>query len=1167
MPHEERFLGALPADFKLPACGTRTVLRPTKGAGSSAAIASLIEKAQLDKRLLTIVCADASEALRLTDELAWLVPEAKIALLPDWETLPYDTTSPHEALVSERLETLWKLANDKDCSLLDVLIVSACCAAFHFAPREFVATNTFFYKKGQKVNLEELKSLLVESGYSRVDQVYAAGEFSVRGSLIDIFPMGERHPFRLDLFDNEIDSIRVFDPDTQRSDKEASEIRILPGHEFPMDEESLNFFRENWRKTFEGDPTRSSVYTDTTKGLAAPGIEYYLPLFFYETSLLADYLPENAIVLTSGDVDAAISAFYKETEERYEFLRHDNERPALNPKEFLLPAPSFFSSLGTFSRIRLENSASTLPDLSIERRAQKPLAKLESFIDTALKENRRLLICAQGEGRLSRIEELLEINFHQTTHVDSFNEFFHSQAPLCLAQAPLTAGFSLDEPLCAVITETEIYLLRATARKSRLKRTAANLESTIRDLRELAPGDPVVHAEHGVGRYVGLETIESAEGKMEFLRIDYAAGAKLFVPVSQLHLIARYTGRNTEDAPLNSLGRGDWDKTKRKAALKAHDTAAELLDLYAKREARAGCSFTLKGADYEAFAEGFEFEETPDQARAIADVLSDMTKGRPMDRLVCGDVGFGKTEIALRAAFVAVMNGKQVAVLCPTTLLAEQHARTFADRFAAWPVSVRELSRFRAGAEMRETLAGLADGRIDIVIGTHKLLSETIQFKNLGLVVVDEEHRFGVRQKERLKALRAEVDILTLTATPIPRTLAMSLEGIRDYSVITTAPEKRLSIKTFVRQESNDLIRQAILRELKRGGQVYFLHNDVDTIQARLERLKALVPEARFGLAHGQMPERELEAAMHDFYQQRTNVLLCSTIIENGIDIANANTIIMHRADRLGLAQLHQLRGRVGRSHHQAYAYLLIPSQDALTGSAKKRLEAIERLEDLGSGFNLAMYDLEIRGAGEILGEEQSGEISKVGFELYTEMLKDAVDALKEGKTPSLEHPFGALTEINLHMSALLPEDYVPDVGNRLMFYKKLALAKDPTEIEAIVDSLADRYGKMPEATQALIAVHRLRLRSRKLGIRKIDASEKAVLFTFEERPKFSAIALVKLMQSRRDMRLIGPDKLRLTAQSHNLVERLRVIALLVDPLLADAESKSDVASREIAHS
>ncbi len=1158
MPHEELFLGALPADFTIPACGTRTVVRPITGAGSSAAIASLIEKSRKEKRLLTIVCADASEALRLNDELAWLVPEAKIALLPDWETLPYDTTSPHEALVSERLETLWELTNDKDCMILDVLIVSACCAAFHFPPREFVASNTFFYEKGQKLNLESLKSVLIESGYARVDQVYAAGEFSIRGSLIDIFPMGEKHPFRLDLFDNEIDSIRVFDPDTQRSDKETSVIRILPGHEFPMDEEALNFFRENWRKTFEGDPTRSSVYTDTTKGLAAPGIEYYLPLFFEKTATLADYLPENAIVLTHGDVDAAITSFFKETEERYEFLRHDNERPALNPKAFLLAAPAFFASIGTFSRIRLEPSPSTLPDLSIERRAQRPLAKLEGYINASIRENRRILICAQGEGRLSRIEELLEINFHKTQSVSSFKEFYDSEAPLCLAQAPLASGFSLEAPSFTVITETEIYLLRATARKSRIKNRSANLEATIRDLRELAPGDPVVHAEHGVGRYVGLETIESEEGKMEFLRIDYAAGAKLFVPVSQLHLIARYTGRDTQDAPLNTLGRGDWERTKKKAAKKARDTAAELLDLYAKREARAGMSFSLKNADYEAFAEGFEFEETPDQAKAIADVIRDMTKGRPMDRLVCGDVGFGKTEIALRAAFLAVMNGKQVAVLCPTTLLVEQHTRTFADRFAAWPVTIKELSRFRAGKEMDKTLAGLERGAIDIAIGTHKLLSEKIRFRNLGLVIIDEEHRFGVRQKERLKALRAEVDILTLTATPIPRTLAMSLEGIRDYSVITTAPEKRLSIKTFVRQESNDLIRQAILRELKRGGQVYFLHNDVDTIQMRLERLKTLVPEARIGLAHGQMPERELEAAMHDFYQQRTNVLLCSTIIENGIDIANANTIIMHRADRLGLAQLHQLRGRVGRSHHQAYAYLLIPSEDALTSNAKKRLDAIERLEDLGSGFNLAMYDLEIRGAGEILGEAQSGEISKIGFELYTEMLKEAVTSLKEGRNPSLENPFGALTEINLHMSALLPDDYVPDVGNRLMFYKKLATAKDPTEIEAIVDSLADRYGKMPEATQALIAVHRLRLRSRQLGIRKIDASDNAVLFTFEERPKFSAISLVKLMQSRRDMRLIGPEKLRLTAQSHTLVERLRVISLLIDPLLADMDAKAN---------
>lgn len=1152
MSVETLFDSALDAQFQIPARASRAVLFPCKGAGDSAALAGLFEKSRKENTLLVLICEEASDALRFTEELSWLLPQAKIAFLPDWETLPYDTTSPHETLVSERLETLWRLTNGSKGTSPDILIVSACCAAFRFAPREFVCSNTFFYKKGQKLSLENLKHTLIESGYCRVDQVYAAGEFSIRGSLVDIFPMGAAKPFRLDLFDDEIDSIRIFDPDSQRSSVTVENIRILPGHEFPMDEASLNRFRENWRKTFEGDPTRSSVYTDTFDAIAAAGIEYYLPLFFDSTATLFDYLPATSLVVTYGDVDAAIRSFFKETEDRYNFLKHDAERPALEPKKFLLTAPEFFSAASSLSRVRLEKAKKALPDLAIERKAQKPLAKLEKFIEACFDERRRILICAQGEGRLSRIEELLQNNYHTTEQVSSFKEFLTSKIPLCLCQAPLANGFTLENPRAAVITESEIYLLRATVRKSRIRRSSDSLEATIRDIGELAEGDPVVHAEHGVGRYVGLETIDTPDGKSEFLRIDYAAGAKLFVPVSQLHLIARYTGADLEHAPLNSLGRGEWDKVKRKAAAKAHDTAAELLNLYAIRESRAGCQFAVKSSDYEAFAEGFDFEETPDQAAAIAEVLKDMTSGRPMDRLVCGDVGFGKTEVALRAAFVAVMNGKQVAVLCPTTLLAEQHARTFADRFAAWPVTVRELSRFRSGKEMTQTLEGLASGSIDIVIGTHKLLSEKIRFKSLGLVVVDEEHRFGVRQKERLKALRSEVDILTLTATPIPRTLAMSLEGIRDYSVIATAPEKRLSIKTFVRRESDDLIRQAVLREIKRGGQVYFLHNEVDTIGLRLERLKKLLPEARIGLAHGQMPERELESAMRDFYQQRYNVLLCSTIIENGIDIPNANTIIMHRADKLGLAQLHQLRGRVGRSHHQAYAYLLIPGKDALTKSAERRLEAIEKLDGLGSGFHLAMYDLEIRGAGEILGEEQSGEISKVGFELYTEMLKDAVESLKSGRALSLENPFGTTSEINLHMSALLPDDYVPDIAGRLTFYKRLATASHPAEIEAVIDDLADRFGKLPEPAKALIAVHKLRLRCKKLGIRKIDATEAGITFTFDEKPHFSPLTLVKLMQSRRDMRMIGPEKLRMTAVSHNLVERLRAIGVLVDPLLAE---------------
>ena len=1146
------FASALPEGFLLPAMQSRATLKPTDGTNNAVTLAALFERTRTEKRMLVVVCSDASDAIRLSEEFAWLKPEAHAALLPDWETLPYDTMSPHEMLVSERLETLWKLTNNSDGQHLDVLFVSACCASFRFPPREYVFSNTFFYKVGQKIDLESLKRELVESGYCRVDQVYASGEFSIRGSIIDIFPMGNNEPFRLDLFDDEIETIRRFDPDSQRSEEKVESIRILPGHEFPMDEESLNRFRANWRLFFEGDPAKSPLYSDTFKSIASAGIEYYFPLFFDHTCTLTDYLPKDSVILMLGDVEQAVSSFFRETTERHRFLQHDPERPALDPKKLLLTSPEFFSTFCNFGRIRLESSPSLIPNVALERKVQKPLAKLKDFLSACALVGRRTLICADSEGRLSRIEELLQADSFKTEHVNSIEDFLRSDRSLCLCRSPLCSGFILENPSCCVVTETEIYQLKAVARRRRSRRSADTLEAAIRDIGELTPGDPIVHAEHGIGRYVGLETIETAEGKNEYLRIDYAQGAKLFVPVSQLHLIGRYTGADPDHAPLHCLGRADWNKIKRKAAQKARDTAAELLNLYAVREARTGFKFELKRSDYEAFCEGFEFEETPDQAEAIRRVIDDMESGRPMDRLVCGDVGFGKTEVALRAAFIAVMNGKQVAILCPTTLLAEQHAETFSDRFAAWPISVREISRFRTGKETKSVLDGLASGSVDIVIGTHKLLSDTVRFKRLGLVIVDEEHRFGVRQKERLKALRAEVDILTLTATPIPRTLAMSLEGIRDYSVIATAPEKRLAIKTFVRPESDDLIRQAVMRELKRGGQVYFLHNEVETIEYRLERLKQLLPEARIGLAHGQMPERDLEAAMRAFYQQRYNLLLCSTIIENGIDVPNANTIIMHRADRLGLAQLHQLRGRVGRSHHQAYAYLLIPGEDCITKNAQKRLDAIQHLEDLGSGFYLSMYDLEIRGAGEILGEEQSGEISKVGFELYTQMLRDAVDSLKSGKTVPLEHPFDSLSEINLHMSALLPDDYVPDVANRLALYKRLASAHDITELEHIIDDLSDRFGKLPEQALALIAVHRLRIHCRTLGIRKIDAADATILFTFDDHPHFAPLALVRLLQSRRDMRMISPNKLKFSATTHGLDDRVRAIRILLNPLLAE---------------
>ena len=1102
---EPKFPHVFPDGFRLPAPAQKTDLTADAGISLGLSAAEIVRRARAEKRLAVIVCADAGDMIKLADELTWFDPTLRVSVLPDWETLPYDTMSPHEDLVSERLETLWKLvvnaqAREKGAESkahCDVILTSAATASQRFAPPSFILGSSFFYKKGQQLDVGVLRTNLVQAGYGSVEQVMAPGEFCVRGGIVDVFPMGSQAPFRLDLFDDEIETIRTFDTETQRSGDDIDEIRILPGHEFPMDEAARNAFRSAWRETFPGDPNKSVVYKDMGQGIAAAGIEYYLPLFFKETATLADYLPADTLIVLSGDVNQALTRFHTEITDRWRFLSHDEERPALAPERIADAPDAFFTHLARFARLALKTQpAAAALSVTVNRNAADPFAGLKTYLTKARLQKRRVLICTTSTGRTARIEEMLAQNDFKMACAGNFTAFLESTAPLMMSVGPAAEGFEAEAPAIALITENELYDVRAVKRRSRIKDSTTRVEAVIRDISELKPGDPVVHLDHGVGRYVGLESLTSDEGPSEFVRIDYANDAKLYVPVSQLHLISRYTGADAEHAPMHSLGRGDWEKAKKKAAQKVRDTAAELLNLYAVRESRKGFAFEKHAKDYEAFCEGFAFEETPDQAAAIDAVIGDMLAAKPMDRLVCGDVGFGKTEVALRAAFVAAMNGKQVAVLCPTTLLAEQHAQTFRDRFAAWPVKIAELSRFRSGKETTQAIEGLKAGTIDIAVGTHKLLSEKVEFARLGLVVIDEEHRFGVRQKERLKALRAEVDVLTLTATPIPRTLAMSLEGIRDFSVIATAPQKRLAIKTFVRRESDELIREAVIRELKRGGQVYFLHNEVDTIQARFERLSKLLPEARIAVAHGQMGERELEHIMRDFYQQRYNVLLCTTIIETGIDVANANTILIHRADMFGLAQLHQLRGRVGRSHHQAYAYLMTPGEEAITKNAQKRLDAIQNLEDLGSGFYLSMHDLEIRGAGEVLGDEQSGEMAQVGFDLYSQMLKSAVKALKRGETPDFEAPFASMSEINLHMPAVLPADYVPDVAVRLGLYKELAAADNLTDLERTIDDINDRFGRLPDAAKALIAVHRLRIAATRIGISKIDAAATAIVFT-----------------------------------------------------------------------
>ncbi|MDO4936369.1 MAG: transcription-repair coupling factor [Sutterellaceae bacterium] len=1138
-------------DFKFPAVGAKVKLTAPKGAGDSIALVSLIQKAKSAGKTVAVVCAQPSDVTRLTEELAWLDPELSAVAFPDWETLPYDTMSPHADLVSERIETLYRLSLSSKGSGVNALIATAVTAAQKISPKSFVTGNTFFFKVGQTIRTENLEADLVAAGYGRVEQVVAPGEFCVRGGIVDIFPMGVKAPLRLDLFDDEIESIKYFDPDSQRSTETTDNVRILPGHEFPIDDLSCQSFRQRWREAFSVDPNRCPVYKDIGNGVPSAGIEYYLPLFFEETATLADYLPEDAVIVTIGDVEGALTGFMTETRARWEFLSHDQERPALPPEALFQTSEAFYKTIAKFGRIALTTDEAGIgADVEIDRKAKDPAAKLKAFVETQRVRKAKTLIVASSRGREARLSELLREGKQELTSLEYFSDFLATDELVTTSISPLLTGFRLENPAVTVITENELYSVKATARRSRIKSRHTNVEAMIRDISELRAGDPVVHIEHGIGRYQGLETIVTSEGPAEFVSILYANDAKLFVPVAQLHLISRYTGMDSEHAPLHSLGRGDWEKARKKAAQKARDTAAELLHLYAMREARPGFVFNTEMADYEAFCEGFAFEETPDQATAIDAVIADMHSGRPMDRLVCGDVGFGKTEVALRAAFVAAMNGKQVAVLCPTTLLAEQHAQTFRDRFAAWPVKIAELSRFRSGKQTAEAIKGLAEGTVDIAIGTHQLLSEKVQFKRLGLVVIDEEHRFGVRQKERLKSLRSEVDVLTLTATPIPRTLAMSLDGIRDFSVIATAPQKRLAIKTFVRRESKELIREAVIRELKRGGQVYFLHNEVETILNRAEMLRDLIPEARVAVAHGQMAERELEGVMRDFYRQTYNLLVCTTIIETGIDVPIANTIIMHRADKFGLAQLHQLRGRVGRSHHQAYAYLLTPGEGGMTKNAERRLEAIQNLEDLGSGFYLAMHDLEIRGAGEVLGDSQSGEMAQVGFDLYNQMLQNAVRALKKGEDPQLEQPFATLTEINLHVPALLPDDYVGDVSARLGLYKRLAASETRTELEHVVDDLNDRFGKLPEAAKALIAVHRLRLDCKTIGIKKIDAAESMVIITFIAKPHFEPMKLIQMLQTRRDMRMLTGDKLKITAESHDLDSRLRVVRTVVNALL-----------------
>jgi transcription-repair coupling factor (superfamily II helicase) len=1154
--------------------GKRFVSPLPPGSADALLLARAAEAQKAEGSLTAILTADPADAQRLADELLFFAPALRVAVFPDWETLPYDTFSPHQDLVSERLATLWRLLQ-RD---LDVVLLPATTALTRLAPTRFLAATTFNFKQGTRLDEAALKSQLTLAGYSHASQVVSPGEYAVRGGLIDLFPMGSPVPYRVDLFDDQVDSIRTFDPDTQRSLYPVPEVRLLPGREFALDETARAGFRARWRERLEGDPSRSRIYKDIAQGLAGAGIEYYLPLFFDATATIFDYLgggtagPPQGCALPSGegdraagakghkvpaalvlhgDLDAAISRFWADTRERHRFLQHDPERPILPPEAIFLRVDEFFALTGPYATLALRGAPSDAaalpwampaPDVSVERGSQEPLAALGGLIDS---ETTRVLLIGESEGRRESLLELLRDHHIDVPSVATLAEFEASDERVAIVAAALARGFTWrrdDATPITFITEAELFAATPALRRRRRQEAVSDVEALIKDLSELAVGDPVVHANHGIGRYRGLVNLDLGDGASEFLHLGYADDATLYVPVAQLHLISRYTGVDASEAPLHKLGSGQWDKAKRRAAEQVRDTAAELLNLYARRAAREGHAHRFSAHDYEAFAAGFGFEETPDQRAAIHAVIQDMISPKPMDRLICGDVGFGKTEVALRAAFIAVLGGKQVALLAPTTLLAEQHHQTISDRFGKWPVKVAELSRFRTGKETTTALAGMVDGSIDIVVGTHKLLSKDVQFKRLGLLVIDEEHRFGVRHKEAIKALRSEVDVLTLTATPIPRTLGMALEGLRDLSVIATAPQRRLAIKTFVRDEGSSLIREAVLRELKRGGQVYFLHNEVESIQQRRQALEALVPEARIAVAHGQMPERELEQVMRDFVAQRFNLLLCSTIIETGIDVASANTIVISRADKFGLAQLHQLRGRVGRSHHQAYAYLMVPDTRSLTKQAQARLDAIQSMEELGSGFYLAMHDLEIRGAGELLGEHQSGNMQEVGFQLYNDMLTEAVRALKAGREPELLSPLAATTEINLHAPALLPDVYCGDVHARLNLYKRLAMAERPEQLDTLLEEITDRFGKLPPQGQTLFDTHRLRVLAKTYGVLKVDAGPKLMSVTFRPNPPIDAQRIIELVQRNRHIKLAGNDRLRIERELAEPRERAQFV-------------------------
>ncbi|WP_394144299.1 transcription-repair coupling factor [Vibrio atypicus] len=1117
--------------------------------GASLAIA-IAELANQHPSHTLLAVPDPQTALKLLQEIEQFTQE-DVVLFPDWETLPYDNFSPHQEIISDRIARLYQLPTQTS----GITIVPVSTLLQRQSPRDYLMQHTLMVKVGDLYSLDKLRLQLEKSGYRHVDQVFGPGEYASRGSILDLYPMGSNDPFRIDFFDDEIDTIRTFDPENQRSIDDVNEICLLPAHEFPTTEAAIEDFRIRWRQRFEARREPESVYMQVSKGTWPAGIEYWQPLFFEQTETLFDYITDDSQLITVGDIESSIDTFLTDVDYRYDQRKVDPLRPLLPPEELWLKKDELFGHFKSLPQVQLSIDAivekqgrtnpavEPLPTLAVQHQNKEPMAALRQFSENY---KGKIVFSVESEGRREALLELLQRIKLRAVEQPSFCQAIASSEKFTLVLGAAEHGFLFGDEELALICESDLLGDRVIQRRRKDRKTT-NSDAVIRNLAELKPGQPVVHIDHGIGRYIGLQTLEAGGMTTEYVTLEYQNDAKLYVPVASLNLISRYSGGAEESAPLHKLGGEAWAKARRKAAEKVRDVAAELLDVYAKRELKPGYKFALDRGQYATFKAGFPFEETDDQTMAINAVMSDMCQAKAMDRLVCGDVGFGKTEVAMRAAFLATDNSKQVAVLVPTTLLAQQHFENFRDRFANLPIRVEVLSRFKSAKEQKQVLQDLEEGKVDLVVGTHKLLSNDIKFKDLGLLIVDEEHRFGVRQKEKMKAMRSDVDILTLTATPIPRTLNMAMSGMRDLSIIATPPARRLAIKTFVRESDDAVVREAVLREIMRGGQVYFLHNQVETIEKVAADLEKLVPEARVTVAHGQMRERELERIMNDFYHQRFNLLVCTTIIETGIDVPTANTIIMDRADNLGLAQLHQLRGRVGRSHHQAYAYLLTPHPKAMTKDAIKRLDAIASLEDLGAGFTLATHDLEIRGAGELLGDEQSGQIQSIGFTLYMEMLEQAVEALKEGKEPSLDDLLREQTEVEMRLPALLPDDYIPDINTRLSMYKQIASVGDKQELGDLKVELIDRFGLLPDATKNLLSVAELKLQAAELKVKKIEAHEKGGYIEFYPDADINPMYLVKLLQSQpQKFAMEGPTKFKFTVP---LVDRRQRIQFVGDML------------------